>query len=116
MKVNYDLHPHFSTIASEARDSLPVNAPRWFEDGFNHFLQWYYLACLTQEVDNQQEDGWTYIDFNIVCTDVLNEINQIFEEKAYKGDIKEFWQGYFFAQEVTHKIFYLAYTPDIQAA
>lgn len=116
MKIDPNIHPHFGYVSGEVREGLPVNCSRWFEKGFDRFLDYYYVGCLEQELQTTLEDGSFYIDFSQVCTYAFKEINEDLSHKAFKGDIKEFWQGYFYAQETAQKIFYLTYTPDTVAA
>lgn len=116
MRIDPKVHLHYGNIASLTREELPVDASRGFEKGFEYFLDYFFLACTEQELPNYRPDGATYIDFNLVCTNVLNYVNDSLSHFPFKGDIKEFWQGYFFAQEMAQKIFYIAYSPGIEAA
>lgn len=105
---------HFCYLEGPAREAIPADVSAEFKKGYESFLDVYYPACLAQDLQNTQEDMSTYIDPSKVFEFIFEEVRQ--DQHIVIIDPKEFWAGYFQAQQTIEKLFYLAYTPEIEVA
>lgn len=110
MRITRD-DPHYSQIAGQVRKSMSRAVTHDFRDGYEEFLDQFYVACLTQELQNEKEDGSTFIDLTHVTSSIHEEVKDRSPENP-----TEYWKGFFEAQQKAQELFALAYRKDCEVA
>jgi hypothetical protein len=118
MKITRGVDPFFSFVLSEGRRNSPENCSRDFYLGYDTFLDWSYVPFFAQDIQNSDknpEGESTFIDYSKVSEETHQSVTDAIPELRIHN-LKEFWEGYFAAEEIVKNIFFLTYTKVFEAA